>query len=218
MEIAEIARRLRTLADEIEGSPVVEPVVETPIVDTPVVTDGKLPARIENTTLIQNYCYGGCEYITSEYYEGLKRIIQKLNALYPNRMAKKLEVCDACPQNGTDCPHGLHPPGLHSKWKAVDAHYFTLGPHNHTQVDPDHSGNIVQIFDDTGELNTMFDGVRLLDFLLLYLEEFPDPVIYTDERIKTHLWMIAGSNRGLIEAKIKTAMYHDKHIHLGYCM
>jgi hypothetical protein len=146
-----------------------------------------------------------------------------LNYKVPGRMARKLEVMDATLLSG-DCPG--HPLGSHEGGVVSDFQYFTRGTTNQTQVDSRGYGGIVKIWTD-GVLNDMFDKERNLEFVLMYLDVFPDHYIIMDGRIKAILVQTAYVMYGN-EARDKITygiqgdddpehkMNHDVHMHASH--
>jgi hypothetical protein len=214
-ELVKMSMAISAISALLTGEPVTPAPTEKPTESPTPAPGDKTMVRIPNNQWIESY--GQCGYVTQEYLDRLLIISQQLQAKYPLRQAKILEIADACPQDGLDCPHGNHPAGTHWKGWGVDKHYYTLGSTNHTEKDPRGEGNIVHIWDDDGNLTPMFDPKRELDFLLDYIAEFPAPYIVTDPKIKLALVLVAtAAEAKIINEKVSVAGGHETHIHLGY--
>jgi hypothetical protein len=158
--------------------------------DPPLPVSGKI--RVQDNTLIRDMTL--LEWIRVDYWTGLGQIMTELDASFPNRKARKLEIIDACPITG----NSDHPGQSHAEHgKSIDGNYFTLGDTNHTEArDKQHGATerTVFIWDDIGanaNLTDLFDEARNLMFVVLFFQRFPQGEIRMDIRIKQRLQALA---------------------------
>ena len=207
---ADIRKELDEIRAFVGMKPVVPPVdlpVVTPFITPiiPVLVDsGMAPVPVYSTPYIDVITqHEG--YLASRFWGALQVIAQKIAEKYPDRIAKKMVLITACPPEGEVWSGSeFHLPS----GEMVDLCYYTYGESNITQ-----GKGRVEIWNDDGMLNGMFDRQRTLDMMKMIVRVFPRAVFIVDNRIKIELGMTSNQD-DWIQGDLSTRYNHDRHMHV----
>ena len=161
---------------------------------------------------------GRCDTLIKNVLEVINLAALEIYLQYPDRNDRKLNIGDATPVDGSNCPG--HPPGSHQNSSAVDLDYYTFAT-NVTQY-RDSVIEKTKIWED-GNLTEIFDWERNYQLWRLLQKMLPGLGIATHIVIKEYMGSQIKAVYGVKEQELfnlyvqgdeNPAYHHDTHAHL----